>query len=217
MSSEIICPPACRAVVIFRNERLLLTMFTPDLLPLTYSLVHSSTKGTLHYLLFHISYFAVLSMKATHILSRASNSARSSPRCLRLAQPTPNSPVRPSTLSPFCPQKRTLATTHSASTHPALVISSLQRRHPQTRPISTTQRSLKGLQPDSDDPAPPNTEPSTSSTAGPTAASISDAEYHEIADQYLDTLVYAAEELSESSENGIDVEYSVKDHESLSI
>jgi len=42
-----------------------------------------------------------------------------------------------------------------------------------------------------------------------TAAPISDSTYHELADTYLDRLVYAAEELSESSDSGFDVEYSV--------
>ena len=39
---------------------------------------------------------------------------------------------------------------------------------------------------------------------------LSDGEYHELADQYLDRLVYAAEELSEKQEDGWDTEFSVR-------
>lgn len=40
---------------------------------------------------------------------------------------------------------------------------------------------------------------------------LSESEYHELADQYLDKLVYAAEELSEKQEEGWDAEFSVGD------
>ncbi|KIW29271.1 iron donor protein CyaY [Cladophialophora immunda] len=77
----------------------------------------------------------------------------------------------------------------------------------QKAPFSTTlTRPLKGLQPDSSDPSPPNTEPTHGTPAG--AAQISDSEYHEIADQYLNTLVLAMEELAESSSEGIEAEFS---------
>ena len=67
--------------------------------------------------------------------------------------------------------------------------------------------SFKGLQPDSSEPAPPNTEPHPGSGS---AAQISDAEYHEIADQYLNSLVLATEELSERNSDGLEVEFSVR-------
>ncbi|OAP64698.1 iron donor protein CyaY [Fonsecaea erecta] len=73
-------------------------------------------------------------------------------------------------------------------------------------PFSTTLTTPKGLQPDSSDPKSPNTEPSPGTPSG--AAQISDSEYHEIADQYLNTLVLAMEELAESSSEGIEAEFS---------
>ncbi|KIW92586.1 iron donor protein CyaY [Cladophialophora bantiana CBS 173.52] len=77
----------------------------------------------------------------------------------------------------------------------------------QGAPFSTAfTRSLKGLQPDSSNPDPPNTEPSQSNSSG--AAQISDPEYHEIADQYLNTLVLAMEELAERSSEGVEAEFS---------
>lgn len=83
------------------------------------------------------------------------------------------------------------------------------RRGVPIAPFSTSFTHFRGLQPDSSDPAPPKTEPSHghASTAG--AAQISDAEYHEISDQYLNTLVTALEELQERRTDGIEVEYSV--------
>jgi hypothetical protein len=79
----------------------------------------------------------------------------------------------------------------------------------QSLPFSTTQHHQKGILPDSSDPAPPATEPHHDSLANTGAAQISDGEYHEIADQYLDTLVLALEELSEKSTDGLEAEYSV--------
>jgi frataxin len=76
------------------------------------------------------------------------------------------------------------------------------------RTFSTTTFRPRGLQPDSSDPSPPKTEPGTDSSAG--AAQISDAEYHEIADQYLNTLVLALEELAESNSEGVEAEFSVR-------
>jgi frataxin len=75
------------------------------------------------------------------------------------------------------------------------------------RHLSTTQYRSRGLSPDSTDPKPPNPESSPSLAAEP--ASLSDSEYHEIADQYLNNLVLALEEKAESSE-GLEVEYSVR-------
>ena len=76
-------------------------------------------------------------------------------------------------------------------------------------PFSTTTFRSKGLQPDSSDPEPPKTEASHGNALGAGAAQISDAEYHEIADQYLNTLVLALEEAAESSSDGIEAEFSV--------
>jgi hypothetical protein len=151
-------------------------------------------------------------MKATRIISRTTNRAPNSIRCLHQQHHFSR---------PTCSQTTTLpAVSFSAPSSQARIlyrcsIQSAPRRTPQPysipqqRSFSTTHSTRKGLQPDSADPAPPKTEPTTSSSTIPTAAQISESEYHELADQYLDTLVFAAEELSESSENGIDVEYSV--------
>ncbi|KIX09091.1 iron donor protein CyaY [Rhinocladiella mackenziei CBS 650.93] len=74
----------------------------------------------------------------------------------------------------------------------------------QNASFSTSPRTFKGLQPDSAEPAPPNTEPMSGSG---NAAQISDAKYHELADEYLNTMLLALEELSETSNDGIEVEY----------
>ena len=77
-------------------------------------------------------------------------------------------------------------------------------------PFSTTRYLTKGLQPDSADPAPPKPESSLSSSHGDLfAAELSDSEYHELADQYLDSLVFTAEELAESGDDAFEVEYAV--------
>lgn len=161
-------------------------------------------------------------MKATRILSRTSCTNRAPSSCIRclhqLSRPTSSPattlPARSSSSCPFS-QARTLYSTSSTQSAP--------RRTPtpqpyystqqQQRSFRTTHSARKGLQPGSADPAPPKTEPNTSSSTTtntiPIAAQISESEYHEIADEYLDKLVYSAEELSESSDDGIDVEYSV--------
>ncbi len=78
---------------------------------------------------------------------------------------------------------------------------------PATRAFCSSPVTFKGIQPDSSEPQPPNTESPDHSTH---AAQLSDAEYHEIADQYLDTLVLALEELSEKATDGVEVEFSVR-------
>ncbi|KAL2424382.1 hypothetical protein ABEF95_009423 [Exophiala dermatitidis] len=74
-------------------------------------------------------------------------------------------------------------------------------------PFSTTRVVAKGIQPDSAEPTAPKPESSTTGSSQQ-PAQISDAEYHEIADQYLDTLVLAVEEMSETSNEGIEAEFS---------
>jgi len=74
------------------------------------------------------------------------------------------------------------------------------------RQFSTTPTTFKGLAPDSSDPEPPKTEPHANTGS---AAQISDAEYHEIADQYLDNLVLKLEELGEKASEGLEAEFSV--------
>ncbi|EXJ93577.1 hypothetical protein A1O1_01969 [Capronia coronata CBS 617.96] len=72
-------------------------------------------------------------------------------------------------------------------------------------PFSTSRAVSKGLQPASAEPEPPKTESSNDNLA---PADLTDAEYHELADQYLDTLVLAVEELSESTSDGVEAEFS---------
>ncbi len=101
----------------------------------------------------------------------------------------------------------TAQTTLTSSRRLVPAVSSQTRPHPAF--FSTSSYRFKGLQPDSSDPEPPKTEPShdTDVNAGP--AQISDAEYHEIADQYLNTLVLALEELAEKKSDGVEAEFSV--------
>ncbi|EXJ91527.1 hypothetical protein A1O3_00075 [Capronia epimyces CBS 606.96] len=72
-------------------------------------------------------------------------------------------------------------------------------------PFSTSRSASKGLQPDSANPEPPKTETTSGSLS---AAHISDGEYHELADQYLDSLVLSVEEYSEANSDGVEVEFS---------
>jgi hypothetical protein len=97
---------------------------------------------------------------------------------------------------------------------PRLRVSFLQPLAQSTLPFSTIARHQKGILPDSSDPTPPATEPHHDNSSNTGAAQISDGEYHEIADQYLDTLVLALEELSEKSTDGLEAEYSVSHTES---
>lgn len=91
--------------------------------------------------------------------------------------------------------------------HPRLTVAPSPAASSSARPFSTTPFIRKGLSPDSSEPEPPKTEPHANSGD---AAQLSDAEYHEIADQYLDNLVLKLEELSEKSNEGMEVEFSVR-------
>ena len=74
--------------------------------------------------------------------------------------------------------------------------------------FSTTVSAKKGIMPDTENPAKPLTE---AEQVQPTAAvaEITEQEYHEIADQYLDNVVGRFEELQDQRED-IDVEFSVR-------
>ncbi|KEF51483.1 uncharacterized protein A1O9_12400 [Exophiala aquamarina CBS 119918] len=141
-------------------------------------------------------------MEVTRLLSRtttATSRASSSARCLRQHHRNYS--------------HRSLSLISSPTSQLPILYNSRPTLHrpqqQQQRSFSLSHHRAKGLQPDSADPSPPQTEPNASgSSHSPAAAQLSESEYHEIADEYLDRLVYAAEELSESSESGIDVEYS---------
>lgn len=75
------------------------------------------------------------------------------------------------------------------------------------RQLSTSSSALrKGLSPESGDPPPKESEGSRSSRL--VAADITDDEYHDLADAYLDKVLLRLEELQDEKD-GIDVEYSV--------
>lgn len=153
-------------------------------------------------------------MKAARLLSRTSATTTtatkrvpSSTRCLHQSHNHKQCSLflsrRNSSISSLSSQTRIR---HNTDPAPHRRIQQQQQRSFYASPYT-----CKGLQPDSANPSPPQTEPSASSASkAPAAAQISDAEYHELADGYLDRLVYAAEELSERSDSGMDVEYSVR-------
>ena len=73
------------------------------------------------------------------------------------------------------------------------------------RSFSTTPAASKGLSPESEDPAPKEPE-SHIKAAQP--AELTEQEYHELANMYIDSLVQRMEQLQEESDE-VDVEYSV--------
>jgi hypothetical protein len=82
------------------------------------------------------------------------------------------------------------------------------RKHTQRQAFSYSHTPRKGLQPDSEDPKPPVTQDHQGHHALE-PAQIADSEYHELADEYIDTLVLTLEEMAEDARNGVEVEYSV--------
>ncbi|KAH7015379.1 hypothetical protein EDB80DRAFT_334284 [Ilyonectria destructans] len=70
--------------------------------------------------------------------------------------------------------------------------------------FSTSPAREKGIMPDAENPAKATPEPETT---GFTVVELSDAEYHELADEYLDNVVGRFEELQDARED-IDVEFS---------
>ncbi|KAH8706546.1 hypothetical protein BGZ61DRAFT_223131 [Ilyonectria robusta] len=70
--------------------------------------------------------------------------------------------------------------------------------------FSTSPAREKGIMPDTENPAKATPEPETTGFA---VVELSDAEYHELADEYLDNVVGRFEELQDSRED-IDVEFS---------
>lgn len=81
-------------------------------------------------------------------------------------------------------------------------------RKPDTRLFTTYSPSQKGLSPSSSDPEPPN--PQKHKDIQQEAVDLADAEYHEIADQYMNTLQLTMEEVADKdAQQGLEVEYSV--------
>lgn len=75
---------------------------------------------------------------------------------------------------------------------------------PRIRAFSTTSIAPKGLSPESENPQPTATEPTS---GAPKAANISDEQYEELSNEYIDLIVEKLEQLQEEKEN-VDVEYS---------
>jgi frataxin len=73
--------------------------------------------------------------------------------------------------------------------------------------FTTSATANRGIMPDTDDPHGKTTEISTD-PATMSVAELSDSEYHDLADQYLDVVVARLEEAQEKRE-GWDIEFSV--------
>ncbi|KAI5467012.1 hypothetical protein BGZ63DRAFT_418749 [Mariannaea sp. PMI_226] len=71
--------------------------------------------------------------------------------------------------------------------------------------FSTTHAQAKGIMPESDNPAKP--EPAANKATSYAAVDLTDAEYHEIADEYLENVLIKFEELQDARED-VDVEFS---------
>jgi frataxin len=78
--------------------------------------------------------------------------------------------------------------------------------HTTTRWISTSSSRNKGLSPDSEDPTPKQS-PEVAETPK-TAAPLEEAEFHELADEYLNAVLTKFEELQDQRPE-VDVEFSV--------
>lgn len=75
-----------------------------------------------------------------------------------------------------------------------------------SRFLSTNSSRNRGILPDSDDPAPPNVQDDGVKAI---PANLTDAEYHEVADTYLEVILAELETLADKNES-IEVEYSVR-------
>lgn len=142
-------------------------------------------------------------MKASSLVLRSSRASTSS--LTFLARTTTTTTTTPA-LSTLVPHTRLALSSWTKS--PALR-SSRRATAPRTQhaSFSTSVRTQRGIQPDSAEPATPKTEAHSNNGS---AAQIREDEYHEIADQYLDGLVLALEDMSESSSEGLEVEFSVR-------
>lgn len=76
----------------------------------------------------------------------------------------------------------------------------------QIRPFSISLTAQKGLSPDSEDPKPKEAEPHAIDAA---PVELSNEQYNQLSDDYIDAIVSKLEELQEERED-VDVEYSVR-------
>lgn len=119
----------------------------------------------------------------------------------RSAAAAARSSLRPS----IC--RNTFAVTRSATRH-----TTQMPLRATCRSFSSSRTAAIALSPDSSNPKPPNTE---DHDAGHQAADITDSEYHEVADQYMNALVLTLEDLADGDKAGepaVEVEYSVSLH-----
>ncbi|RAL65371.1 hypothetical protein DID88_000939 [Monilinia fructigena] len=72
------------------------------------------------------------------------------------------------------------------------------------RPIATSNKSSKGISPESENPQPKVSEGNAEQKQ---AAELTQSQYNELSDEYMDTIVEKLEELQEERED-VDVEYS---------
>ncbi len=110
-----------------------------------------------------------------------------------------------------------LASTPSPSTRhlssvarPIFSAHRIQSQPVRRRLFHASSSTLKGLSPSHEEPEPPKTEAGSSHVAEP--AKLTTDEYHDIADQYIDTLVLKLEEMAEDASEKMEVEYSVSSH-----
>ncbi|KUI58943.1 hypothetical protein VP1G_06163 [Cytospora mali] len=104
---------------------------------------------------------------------------------------------------------RTSTTTKAtrSAPRPALPISSQAFLLPvvtRSRFLSTTSSQHKGILPDSDDPTPPNVQDHDIKAV---PAELTDGEYHELADEYLEVVLAQLESIADKNES-VEVEYS---------
>jgi hypothetical protein len=82
--------------------------------------------------------------------------------------------------------------------------------HPiRKRPFHASATRSKGLSPTSSEPEPPKGEHAGGAGHVAQPAALTVDEYHDLADQYIDTLVLKLEEMAEDAAEKLEVEYSV--------
>ncbi|KAG4442134.1 hypothetical protein IFR05_002347 [Cadophora sp. M221] len=121
----------------------------------------------------------------------------------KLVRPSRSTALRTATAHPLRPISLTvpsiLQTCHKPFTNASLS---------PARAFSTSRPAFKGLSPESADPAPKESEPEAyEPTSSSAPADISNEEYHELSDAYLNAVIEKLEQLQEDSEE-VDVEYS---------
>lgn len=173
----------------FRHHQRLYTRQTPDKLPLAIQ-----TTST-----FTFTFYINVQFQ-TAMLSR------NSLRALRGLRLHPLYSIRASAA--------TIPASTTTATNPPTSICAQSSFVTQVCSFSSTPLHRKGLRPESQDPTPPNPEPSNAngnSTHAAEATPMSDDQYREYSEHYLNTLLGQLENLQESGSD-IEAEYSVCPH-----